>query len=241
MNHRPMPKYLYRYLTFDPLLEDRTSNIFLHNKHRYSNPIDFRRVAQDFEVGETIPTEMEEKVNPVLTDYIKDGALIKLAEAFSGGFINNIRVLCFCEKADDIRMWAHYAASHKGYCLKFDSYLLKKDTERLMDVQYAERYPQLPISETEDEAFLETLLFTKSNDWKYELEWRDIRHVDKLDSHGHHIINPESLVGVIFGCEMKAKDRGKILRWIKRGPTKPSLYQARMKSMEFGLKISPFE
>ena len=58
---------------------------------------------------------------------IKEDGSLKAKDAFSI-FRNNCRIACFSEKNDDILMWAHYADSNKGICIKFeveDKYFVK--------------------------------------------------------------------------------------------------------------------
>jgi hypothetical protein len=86
----------------------------------------------------------------------------------------NLGVLCFSECPTQILMWSHYANSHKGVCLEFDSkqlpikgwkkysyHRVKYVTQRTIDV----------ISTGYTEATLQ-LLTCKSTDWAYEQERR---------------------------------------------------------------------
>lgn len=81
-------------------------------------------------------------------------------------------VLCFSEDKADVLQWAHYADRHKGICLGFDVSGIEGKFGR---VQYvAERFP---FPEQPDEAFVWKLLSTKSEAWKYEIEWRVFLHL----------------------------------------------------------------
>lgn len=88
----------------------------------------------------------------------------------------NIGVLCLSEKNDDLLMWAHYADSHKGFVVEFDSEskffkrkLGPKDSLRsLRQVKYTRKRPAIVLSNTQEEDFF----LTKSDHWAYEAEWR---------------------------------------------------------------------
>jgi hypothetical protein len=87
-----------------------------------------------------------------------------------------IGVLCLTEKRDNLLMWSHYADSHKGFCIKFDTshnFFNKKRTEQdefyhLRKVEYFENRPNKTMSEMSGV----DLLLHKSDVWSYEKEWR---------------------------------------------------------------------
>jgi hypothetical protein len=85
-------------------------------------------------------------------------------------------VLCFSEDKADVLLWAHYADRHKGICLGFD---VPESEGKFEPVEYvAERFPFPEPEQLERQlldqnpVFTRTLLFTKSEAWKYEKEWR---------------------------------------------------------------------
>lgn len=88
----------------------------------------------------------------------------------------NVGVLCLSEKNDDLLMWAHYADSHKGFAMEFDStsdFFNKKlrvdDSLRcLRKVKYSQKRPAIVLSNPNEEDFF----LTKSSHWEYEAEWR---------------------------------------------------------------------
>jgi hypothetical protein len=87
-----------------------------------------------------------------------------------------IGVLCLTEKKDNLLMWSHYADSHKGFCIKFNTshkFFNKKRTENdefyhLREVVYLEKRPNKTMSNMSGV----DLLLQKSNIWAYEKEWR---------------------------------------------------------------------
>ncbi|MBK9191682.1 MAG: DUF2971 domain-containing protein [Crocinitomicaceae bacterium] len=71
-------------------------------------------------------------------------------------------------------MWSHYADHHKGICLIFE--INEKENPDLYKVKYKKILPKLDYTKSES-AFRKNLVniaTTKSVDWKYEKEWREV-------------------------------------------------------------------
>jgi hypothetical protein len=81
-----------------------------------------------------------------------------------------------CATREPILMWSHYADGHKGIALHFDARVVPFD--RVFEVQYSKDYPEFPFPSAESVASTEAaraLLYTKSDGWAYEQEYRAIR------------------------------------------------------------------
>ena len=104
------------------------------------------------------------------------------------------RVFCLSKRPDEILMWSHYAAQHRGIVLEFDAEAVRAHWAtiaprlRRVDVKYPQSYPTTfdaarldsfirsamaagPAYEPRDEE-IDVLLETKSRHWKYEQEVR---------------------------------------------------------------------
>lgn len=91
-------------------------------------------------------------------------------------FEEMIGALCLTESQANLLMWAHYADSHQGFVVEFDSDAPFFDQRKgrddefrhLRKVIYSDRRPSLVLSESDSfSPFL-----TKGPDWSYEAEWR---------------------------------------------------------------------
>ncbi len=87
----------------------------------------------------------------------------KLQESLS---MKKLRVFtaCFCEEKSSLLMWAHYANSHKGFCIGY----------KFEDIIYSEEYSVIrsyDMFKDYDEFFLDVWR-SKSIEWSYEKEWR---------------------------------------------------------------------
>lgn len=138
----------------------------------------------------------------------KDKLLTLLKETLS----NKIRMTCFTNKNDNILMWSHYANKHNGICVKYDLKDCKELLYSTFPVVYSIKRPsisknELLISsskaEVNDEKLLLLLvrsLLTKSDEWKYEEEWRSIIPTENLISDN---LNHNCIKAIYFGVKVE--------------------------------------
>ncbi|KOF04119.1 hypothetical protein OB69_03810 [Roseivirga seohaensis subsp. aquiponti] len=111
-------------------------------------------------------------------------------------------------------LWAHYANSHKGFCVEYDLYKLQKgySNEDLYTfrINYSSRPPQLSISDITSRDILSAIkkvAGSKSKEWKYEDETRIVFDKPKL-RHYH----PKAIIGIYFGLRMPTEIREDIMK-----------------------------
>ena len=102
---------------------------------------------------------------------------VKMADLFD----NLLFIGSLCTDYRNPLMWAHYADSHKGFCIEFDCSTEIDKTLQLFPVIYSKDIVKMPwkyclTSEgTKDPEFSARLIqavLTKDDVWKYENEWR---------------------------------------------------------------------
>lgn len=120
-------------------------------------------------------------------------ALLKELESYG--------VVCYSKNEVNQLLWSHYADNHRGMCLVFE--VEKKNESYLKQVKYAKTLPKIKFSkdEVEIEQNLIMLTTTKSEDWKYEDEYREIYFNKNI-----HEDYPGELVQIIFGCRCSIDD-----------------------------------
>lgn len=113
---------------------------------------------------------------------LTDNGLINInasaAEKHAAEFRQNLGVACFSERNDNLLMWSHYADGGKGFCLAFDTrgapFFNKNFGVTIHKVKYSSALPAGPGGRISYVNFL----MHKSEDWKYEEEWRYIKRYD---------------------------------------------------------------
>lgn len=117
---------------------------------------------------------------------------------------NKISIKSFCEDVDNLLLWSHYANSHTGYCIEYDSIKLFELWQYLLlPIVYQEQYPKVHFSTIQKEVFMNNLrcLATKSKHWEYENEWRIVRCCNTKEDHKGEAPIPKS---IYLGCKVKA-------------------------------------
>jgi hypothetical protein len=150
--------------------------------------------------------------------------------------LKNYGVLSLAENAKDILMWSHYSENHKGLCIEFERNESNElgDKTKTKNVNYTKNYPSLSpkaLLSTEDiESSLIRVLYTKSEHWSYEKEWR--MFVPK----GNKVYPiPGIIKSVTFGVRASDMDID-IVRQLLTGKD-VVLYKALLKENEFGIKL----
>ncbi len=247
-NNIMQPNYLYKYRTLDEYSE----KILLNNEIYIPSPLEFNdpfdcKFNYDIntsvkylrkQLREQYPSFSNEQLNEAVEWQIslethKDPTQWKEVKTQSmNNLLNRVGVYCLSETNDNILMWSHYSNGHKGFCLEFN---LNSYLSRAMKVKYQKKYPALEFTgnEDQDKIFFDALLFTKSDFWCYEKEWRVIEPMGS----GAYQIGDDDLNGIIMGCQISDQHRTRIMYMIEKRKNKPKLYQARVKHSEFGLDI----
>lgn len=160
-----------------------------------------------------------------------NSVLDKAKEHFSAALTKTsnelIGVLSLTEKADNLLMWSHYAESHSGYCIGFNSNHSFFDRKRSKDDEFyhlrkVEYLPHRPTKAMIDINGTDIFLL-KSNIWEYEQEWRMCAVLSDADTIINgiyppvHLFNfPADLVEeVIIGVNAKASLTESILKAIE--------------------------
>lgn len=116
------------------------------------------------------------------------------------------RVYCLGPYVDDLLMWSHYAESHKGICLEFDT----RNNVMCCPLR-VEYYGKFPIVKAYSSNLDDNMrpLLAKADVWQYECEYRLIAQDrgnatadDTLMTDNNLLKLPESaLLSIIVGCQ----------------------------------------
>ena len=138
---------------------------------------------------------------------------------------NRVGILSLSETPDNRLMWAHYAEEHTGFVLMLDGYhdffkgdnlssKIAKGFAKPERVEYRLERPRTSIEDPPRE-----ILLIKDSDWKYEKEWRYLKHIDdaaKLCGDptlpvALFRLPPKCIRGIILGYNSSKKLKDKIV------------------------------
>lgn len=110
-------------------------------------------------------------------------------------------------------LWAHYANSHKGFCIEYDldklDICITGNIDYRIDVVYQENKPTI-LPDDSIEAKVKKAFSTKSLAWDYENEYRLI-----FSSSGVKKIAFEAIRAIYFGLNMPLAERNAIVNGLK--------------------------
>ncbi len=109
---------------------------------------------------------------------------------------NRLGILCLTERPDDHLMWVHYARNHTGFVVGFNPHedFFRTDGRALRKVVYEDGPRVFPSADLD-------VCFYKSDEWKYEQEWRCARQFEPSESRLVEI-SPSLITEIIFGSKM---------------------------------------
>ncbi|MBY3315079.1 DUF2971 domain-containing protein [Rhizobium laguerreae] len=120
------------------------------------------------------------------------------------GLIRNrkasVGIACFSELWNQALMWAHYADSFRGLCIKYDFRVLRETLPSRCSfsrISYADRLLDIGADLEDSRHLAKWILSTKHHSWAYEREWRLFN-----PSHGILEFNPRAVREVILGPRM---------------------------------------
>jgi hypothetical protein len=171
--------------------------------------------------------------------------------------LNTVGVVSLSARRDSLLMWAHYADSHRGYCLGFDQAQFVKHA-LCRPVIYSRAFPDVKLQNVafrrkfklgrglgrhhrmadsamtsipfNDETLLH-VIYAKAEHWAYEQEWRVL-----VEQGGVEIPYPAPLREVIFGVRCSPELKGVIIRAVPAGGGDDVQFiQAEAVPGEFGL------
>lgn len=114
--------------------------------------------------------------------------------------VEALGVLSLTERPDDMLMWAHYANSHRGYCLELDATI--QPLSLAYRVHYAAQRPVFRLFDPDRVDIIKRTLLHKADFWQHEREWRIVRPVNM----GAIDFPPHALKSIILGTSIGKED-----------------------------------
>jgi Protein of unknown function (DUF2971) len=204
---------------------------------------------------ELLMSFLTDMVFPTVVEHapaVLDGLTAAISEGLYTGFDNNIGVLSLSEKRDDLLMWAHYAQNHRGFVIGFDGghgYFHQRlspsdEFRHVRKVQYSKSRPNIKLTTVEDAT---GIFLTKSEDWRYEDEWRMMRPLANasetkvVGDRSVHLFSfpPACVTEVILGYRMAPQFKKEIFEYLSSDEQYSHVekYEALLDEREFKLNI----
>ena len=210
IKEKHIPRYIFKYTKISKNLYESllNSELWFATPKSFNDPFDCKYDNQTpwneesvrKHVCETI-SHTREQIDPedVVRKFKKEpNVFADFVSKRIKSVTKNKGLFCCSASPRKALMWAHYADSHKGVCLKLD---VSKDVnlfEHTHPVKYYWKYPKFDFLKEND---LANRLFAKSKDWEYEDEIRTIQ-----DNSGLYKFNKKCLKEIIFGKNAEKKD-----------------------------------
>lgn len=143
--------------------------------------------------------------------------------------LSTMKVLCLTDSPTNQLMWAHYADSNKGIVLRFQQeHGADSPYSQARAINYRQTLPML-FTEEEVSDFLsgltifdaqpriDNLIYTKSDVWAYEKEWRICSGKGRNTCAPHEDLKfgSRELTGIIFGCRIPIEHKLSLLQIIR--------------------------
>jgi len=144
-----------------------------------------------------------------------------------------ISLCCLTENCTHPLMWAHYADSHQGLCLR----MTLDDTDRdwmAFPVTYQRERPVVDIIGKKVSELLDLVALTKADFWSYEQEWRTI---DQKAGAGYRKLGKGRIDGVIIGALMPNSKQEELFDIIERSGLRIETFRASIDPKVYGLNI----
>ena len=152
--------------------------------------------------------------------------------------LGEVRVCSFTSYKENLLFWAHYADSHRGFCIEYDATTLP--ISYAFKVHYSNNYPEVTYPAPVDARGLKPVLI-KSKEWAYEEEFRTIlvpEAVRQPKNDGTSLIlSGKEIKNLYFGALMDDNHKKLLLELINKGPFNPGIWQTTLAQSEFKLKF----
>ncbi|SEU04666.1 Protein of unknown function [Pseudomonas sp. NFR09] len=165
------------------------------------------------------------------------------------------KILCLTDSPTNQLMWAYYADSNKGVVLRFEDepgadspYCTAKKMSYMHDIPKLFENDELSdflagLVTFDQEKRVNSLIYTKSDAWKHESEWRifagDGR--DKNAPYEDKKFGSKELTGVVFGCRMPLDHKIALSQTITHSYPHAEIFQATPANHSFQLELSPLD
>jgi hypothetical protein len=214
------PRSVYKYYSLTDYNFDSIENKYLY----YPKPSDFND-----------PFDCSKELISFINENSKNKTRHKKKEKIFSESLNNIGICCFSRTKDSILMWSHYASKHQGFCVEYithyDNYGINP-----LDINYVLKFKKAQYFEKAQRAIFH-LIYTKSNEWKYEQELRASLIEVQTDEGRKVSFREKEILSIYFGINCKEKTINKLKGIIEKNYSNNIIfYKGIMSKNDFKIK-----
>lgn len=217
------PAKLFRYMRFDEYWKKNIfeGQVFLSPANRVNDPFDCL-VYVNHELYANKIYENVKKIFPNVADkVIQEETNAEIAYSLDKRLYemkSSLRIACFTENCLSPLMWAHYADSHKGFCIEYDLRKLACGYRwGLLPVIYSnKRYDATKAVTVRNSNMVMNPYFFKSLHWKYEKEWRMVVPDNMFKDEEYYADFSDGISAIYLGLESHIEHEDKISEIVKK-------------------------
>lgn len=225
--------YKYRGGAFERDLESLKNNEFwASNTNQLNDPCEGLIAISDF----------EQQLNHLKNIFYQHTDNLALLEQSFKNIIDmkdtKLGIFSLSKRYDDELLWAHYANSHKGFCIEYDlDRLLSKQNPKhhFFDIKYTNEIQNLDISKiiTQDnpDKLIKMMLGFKSQRWEYENELRIITENQGLNTYDYRAVK-----AIYFGLKTPEDEINQVMKTLQGRKIKYFQMHLKPNSFEFEAK-----
>lgn len=203
-----IPKKLYKYGSFESKYWEEVvfeGKIYLSKASSFNDPFDCR-------ANISLRALKKGKFRDALVNRFGNG-VDKITREQMDGIVEDLRgdiyVFCFSELYNSILMWSHYAKNNTGFCVEYDTSLIKDYIKQnLVPVLYENKYIDITnsiISSNKNSGIICSIV--KARDWEYEKEWRLIEY------EANHKYLKKQISAIYLGINCDTKNQERVVSW----------------------------
>ena len=152
--------------------------------------------------------------------------------------VDSTGVHSFATSPRNLLLWSHYADSHKGVCLVYETAKDLNTFVKALPVEYSKYFPVIKYTQDIAGDLIRKAFLTKAIDWKYEKE----RRIFETKRAGHYMsYSPHALVGLILGAKISPADEAMVQNVLVERESKkhPPLrvYRATCQESAYSVKV----
>lgn len=222
LTNNPEGKYLYKFVPFNQYsLQILINNqLWLSPPDLLNDPFEGDFIVENFESIRNkkvvkIITGLNDNYGKFINSFLSNVKSNRfkfeehLYEYLNSKIKNKFGTSSFSKTCKSLKMWSHYADSHKGFVIIFDRNILEEgitnSVTKMVDVEYGELPAVQLLHDNNDVDILndEFLLVKKLKEWKNEQEVRVI--IEGSLTHQRRLLffPKESIVAIIFGYRIE--------------------------------------